>query len=105
MIGTAIKALMKKKGITQAMLAECIGMARQNVNKLLKGKDCKLSTLEKVAHCLEVSPEEIISMAKGNTKVLHLDKIPGKQKPKFIEEKIEDLQKRVEWLEKKNNNL
>jgi DNA-binding Xre family transcriptional regulator len=56
-----VKAILKKKGITQRQLATMIGMQESDMSDLLnKRPDTKLQTIEAIADALEVSPGSLI---------------------------------------------
>lgn len=51
-IATHLMALMNEQGLTKETLAERLGTTRQNVHRILSGKDFKLSVLDDLAHAL-----------------------------------------------------
>ena len=51
-ITTHLMALMNEQGLTKETLAERLGTTRQNVHRILSGKDFKLSVLDDLAHAL-----------------------------------------------------
>ncbi len=98
MLGKKIKLALKERGKTQVELGEAIGMARQNVNKLLTNNDIKLSTLIKVCKFLEVDTSYFINDS-SNINLLH-EPAPKYNKPqKYIEQRMDELEKRVDKLE------
>lgn len=50
-----IRAIMRKKGIMQNVLAEKIGVSSATVSSYLRNDDIRLSTLERIANALDVS--------------------------------------------------
>lgn len=59
-IGQKIKAVMNQKGITNADLAEAVGLSAQRIDIITKSEDMKVSTLMRVAEKLEIPCGEIL---------------------------------------------
>lgn len=50
---------MAAKGYNMSSLAEELHIGRQAVQRLMRGHDCKLSTMERIAHVMGVGLHEI----------------------------------------------
>lgn len=63
-IGLKIAYYRKKKGLTQAQLAEKVGKSTNYIGLIERGNNGKsfsMGTLFTIAHVLEVKPEELLS--------------------------------------------
>lgn len=54
-IASYIMGIMGSKGLTKEGLAQKMGTTRQNVHRILSGKDFKVSTLNEIANALGYS--------------------------------------------------
>ena len=60
-LGSRIKALRKRKGISQEMLAELSGLSLRTVQRIENGEtQPKAYSLQEIAKALEVSPDELM---------------------------------------------
>jgi len=55
-----LKELMRTKGLSKRKLSMLSGVERFTISNLLKGKDCRLSTLRKIAKALGVKVSDLI---------------------------------------------
>jgi transcriptional regulator with XRE-family HTH domain len=70
-VGRRIGALRKERGLTQAQLAERLGIAQKNVHRLESGtQNLTLRTIVKVAEALDVAVDDLLGAA-GTDAFLH----------------------------------
>lgn len=66
-----IKDIRKRQGLTQAQVADALGIHLTNYNKLENGTaDLSLSRMEQISKVLHVEPSELISTGTGTRKVI-----------------------------------
>lgn len=58
---TKIEEAILKSGLTRTELCKRAGISRASLNSLLRGADAKVSTIERIADILGVSPSEFFS--------------------------------------------
>lgn len=56
-----IKEIMKEKGVTQAGLADALGITQASVSAAING-DCRISTLQKIAKALNVNIQDLFDL-------------------------------------------
>ena len=61
-----IKELLKKRGITQAELANRLGINRIALNRTLSNPNIKLSTIEKIANAVGCNVSDFFCENNGN---------------------------------------
>ena len=60
LLGSRIKNIRKKRGVTQEKLAEMVGIAPPNISYIETGKYCPaIDTMQKIATALDVEPYEL----------------------------------------------
>lgn len=64
-----LKTILKKKGVTMAELAKCIGIERESLYSRVR--DPKESTIKQVAKCLGVDPIELLEPGKDYAHFYH----------------------------------
>lgn len=50
----------RQRGLTQEQLAEILGTATRNVQRIEAGQNLRLDTLERIAEALDVDPQELL---------------------------------------------
>jgi transcriptional regulator with XRE-family HTH domain len=78
-IGYNIKKLREEKGLKQSTLASQLSVSVQTLSTIENGKkDLKLSQIEKIASCLNVSIIDLLEY--GNNKISQADKLSLSEK-------------------------
>ena len=94
-----IKGLMSEKKITQDELAKMMQSTRQTISNYLAGRSkLDVHTLEKIASCLDVNVSYFFM---DETDQLSEPTTSYAKKPKYIEQRIDELEQKYKELEKK----
>jgi transcriptional regulator with XRE-family HTH domain len=101
LLGQKIKIALKEKGVKQIELAERLGIAKQHMNKLLKSNDIKFSVLVQISEFLNLDIDYFVEKTESKTNVLQDPPVKYYKKPKFIEQRLDELEKKCLELEKK----
>lgn len=78
---------LKSKNLVQQDLANLLGVTPQNVSKLLKGDDYKLSTLVKIEEALSINliDRDIYDNRKNISVIIHLKSFEQIRKPLIVD--------------------
>lgn len=96
-VGERIKEILDEDNLRPSDFADKLGKSRQYASQLLKSDSINTKTLFIVLDALNVSPAYFFN---DNNEVVGAEV----KKPKYIEQRLDELEKRLKKIEKKCEN-
>ncbi|MGN0069331.1 MAG: helix-turn-helix domain-containing protein [Prevotella sp.] len=89
-LSKSVKFLCKQQGITMRELAEKMEIAPESLSRAINGNP-QLSTIKKIAECLNVEVMDLFNPAIGDEKLLPLVKFQDANLPQYTNTDIEEI--------------